>query len=236
MEDVPSVASDWLKYRLLAETTQQHCVCVGRHIHVLQTPVAMGTSSVMEGTHSKTIPLKESSSISDHVVNRLVEENKCDSSTSDKDQSDCKKFPIGICDKGSDIDNLHESNSSNDSASTENKSQKHSCAKRLKISNNSQETLCNKFDAESSNAKRAAPDSGDTEENEFCLENVGFNMRQGQNRENLGPCLSLSHFVEGSTDVDYFNAYVLPDNMLQHFIVMDIVNPCSRKSICFTKG
>ena len=234
MEDVPSVAGDWLKYRLLAESTQHHCVCVGNHSDFLQTPVAMGTGSDMKGTHS--IPLKESSSkesssTSDHVVDRLAEENKCDSA-SDKALSDLQNFPI----KGSDIDNLHESNSSNDSASTENKSQKHSCAKRLKISNNSQETLCNKFDAESSNAKPAAPDSADTEENEFCLENVGFNMRQEQNRENLGPCLSLSHFVEGSTDVDYFNTYVLPDNMLQHFIVMDIVNPCSRKSICFTKG
>ena len=68
-----------------------------------------------------------------------------------------------------------------------------------------------------------------------CLENYGLNMRQEQKQNDLGPCLSLSHFLERSGDSDHFKQFCVPEDMLKRFIVMDIINPCSRKSTCFTK-
>lgn len=226
MEEIPTVATDWLKYRLLADTTQQHCVCAGHHRDVKQTPVAMETASVVNDSDSLLV--KERSSTPDQSVDRHSEDKNCNT-TADKNPSDLQNL-------GNSNETCSKTSSYNNSASTDHKSQTHSCAKRLKISNKSQVMACDNGNAESLHAKCAAPDSADTEENEVCLENIGFNMRQEQNQENLEPCLNLSNFLEDNKDMDYFKAYVLPDNMLQHFIVMDIISPCSRKSICFTKG
>ena len=83
-------------------------------------------------------------------------------------------------------------------------------------------------------------DSEDTKSvttNDNCLEKFGLNMRQEQiQEESLGPCLSLNHFLEDSKEKEYFKAYCLSDDMLRRFVVMDVVNPCCRKSTCFTKG
>ena len=68
-----------------------------------------------------------------------------------------------------------------------------------------------------------------------CLENYGLNMRQEQKQDDLGPCLSLSHFLERSGDSDHFKQFSVPEDMFKRFIVMDVINPCSRKSTCFTK-
>ena len=230
MEETPLVAANWLKYSLLAEATRQHCVC---------------TSPDMKDANS--VSVKDSNSSSDNLVDRIGKENYSDATLdkspidSDREQSELQSSPCRKCDKDSDAEYLHKVGSKCDansnSASTDEKSQIHSCAKRLKVSSNSQETICHKTCTKSSNATGDVVNSADTEVHGFCVENIGLNMRQQeQNQENLGHCLSLSHFLEDDKDIGYFKSYILPDNMLQHFIVMDIVNPCSRKSICFTKG
>ena len=230
MEDIPPVGADWLNYRQLAEKTAHHCVC---------------TSLDLKNAKSK--PVKDRSSSSNNMMDRIGEENYSDPNSnkspidSDKEQSELQSSPCRKCDKDSDAEYLHKVGSKCDansnSASTDEKSQIHSCAKRLKVSSNSQETICDKTDTEFSNATDDVFSSADTEVHGFCVENIGLNLRQQeQNQENLGHCLSLSHFLDDDKDMDYFKSYILPDNMLQHFIVMDIVNPCSRKSICFTKG
>lgn len=49
-----------------------------------------------------------------------------------------------------------------------------------------------------------------------------------------GKCLQLQHFLEKQS-AEYFKKYKLPDKDLKRFIVMDVVFPCIRKTICFTK-
>ena len=262
MDDIPVVAANWLKYRLLAETTQQHCVCAGYHGESIRIPVATETSSDLTEastvmTKTNSVCTKESSSVSDtqlnYVEERLAEEND---QTADKDRLHLKIFPDFVsdvkCVKVSESDSLHgctcNVNLNNSSDDVDNKSETHTCVKRLKRDSDIQPTVCGQgrrleetisdegSDTKSSNAKCTASASTDTKPNEFCLENFGFNMRQEENQEKLGPCLGLNHFMEENKDVDFFKPYLLPDNMLQHFIVMDIINPCSRKSTCFTKG
>ncbi|XP_071120197.1 tRNA (cytosine(38)-C(5))-methyltransferase-like [Mytilus edulis] len=60
-------------------------------------------------------------------------------------------------------------------------------------------------------------------------------LRQDEDTETYhGKCLQLQHFLEKQS-AEYFNKYKLPDKDLKRFIVMDVVFPCIRKTICFTK-
>ncbi|CAG2236473.1 DNMT2 [Mytilus edulis] len=60
-------------------------------------------------------------------------------------------------------------------------------------------------------------------------------LRQDDETETYhGKCLHLQHFLEKQS-TEYFNKYKLPDKDLKRFIVMDVVFPCIRKTICFTK-
>lgn len=71
-----------------------------------------------------------------------------------------------------------------------------------------------------------------------CLQTVGHNLRQNEceDPESHRPCLKLHHFLErGYSDRETFQDYLLKDKDFKRFIIMDIVNPCTRKSNCFTK-
>ncbi|KAL3841496.1 hypothetical protein ACJMK2_019632 [Sinanodonta woodiana] len=69
------------------------------------------------------------------------------------------------------------------------------------------------------------------------IENHNEIFRQVEDGEHIsyGPCLQLVHFLETANKREDFDKFRVPDKDLKRFILMDIVNPCSRKSICFTK-
>ncbi|KAK3602613.1 hypothetical protein CHS0354_034196 [Potamilus streckersoni] len=69
------------------------------------------------------------------------------------------------------------------------------------------------------------------------IENHNEIFRQVEDGEHksYGPCLQLVHFLETKNKLWDFDKFRVPEKDLKRFIVMDIVNPCSRKSICFTK-
>ena len=48
-------------------------------------------------------------------------------------------------------------------------------------------------------------------------------------------CRPVDHYLEQPDSVDYFDAFMIPEKFLKRFWVMDIVNPHSRNSCCFTK-
>lgn len=72
----------------------------------------------------------------------------------------------------------------------------------------------------------------------LCLQTAGRNLRQNEfeDPESQRPCLKLHHFLErGYSKRETFQDYLLKDKDFKRFIIMDIVNPCTRKSNCFTK-
>lgn len=74
--------------------------------------------------------------------------------------------------------------------------------------------------------------------NSDCLQNYGENMRQSltDDQKNFGPCLKLYHFLEDAVQTSHLlENYLVSEKDLKRFMVMDIVNPCSRKTCCFTK-
>lgn len=71
--------------------------------------------------------------------------------------------------------------------------------------------------------------------NDYHLLEEGQMMRQDNVTEvDDNKCLQLKSFME-EEDPEYFNKYKIPDKDLKRFIVMDVVLPFVRKSICFTK-
>ncbi|XP_052221086.1 tRNA (cytosine(38)-C(5))-methyltransferase-like isoform X2 [Dreissena polymorpha] len=71
-----------------------------------------------------------------------------------------------------------------------------------------------------------------------CLQNYGHNMRQSNCNDPVDhkPCLRLSHFLED--DSNHFSSwteYRLREKDFKRFVIMDVVNPCSVKTCCFTK-
>lgn len=80
--------------------------------------------------------------------------------------------------------------------------------------------------------------SEETFDNLYCLQNYGKNMRQSPSFEEKvdGPCLKLYNFLEDGFYIhDLFKEYQVSEKDLKRFMVMDIVNPCSSKTCCFTK-
>ncbi|XP_052801205.1 tRNA (cytosine(38)-C(5))-methyltransferase-like isoform X2 [Mya arenaria] len=72
----------------------------------------------------------------------------------------------------------------------------------------------------------------------ICLENYGRNMRQSNENDPLShkPCLPLHCFLkEDNMSDEEFEKYKVPDKDLKRFVIMDLVNPCSKKTNCFTK-
>ncbi|KAK3103940.1 hypothetical protein FSP39_023060, partial [Pinctada imbricata] len=69
-----------------------------------------------------------------------------------------------------------------------------------------------------------------------CLQNYAQNMRQENldNKESENDCLPIMHFLEEKS-VSEFECFCLSRKDLKRFIVMDVVLPCIKKSICFTK-
>lgn len=71
-----------------------------------------------------------------------------------------------------------------------------------------------------------------------CLQNFGLNMRQcdAEDSTSLKPCLPLSYFLDPEfSNTERFKDYLVKSKDFRRFIIMDIVNPCSTKSTCFTK-
>ncbi|XP_045175557.2 tRNA (cytosine(38)-C(5))-methyltransferase-like isoform X2 [Mercenaria mercenaria] len=94
---------------------------------------------------------------------------------------------------------------------------------------------CESFDKEASDKQKHI---GFCLQNSDCLENYGENMRQSltEDQADYGLCLKLHHFLEDKFDSqDLFKEYLITEKDLKRFMVMDIVNPCSRKTCCFTK-
>jgi hypothetical protein len=71
-----------------------------------------------------------------------------------------------------------------------------------------------------------------------CLQNYGKNLRQlmtDDQADNV-PCLDLYNFLEDRYFTqNLFEEYQLLEKDLKRFMSMDIVNPCSQKTCCFTK-
>ena len=217
MDELPTCAAAWMKYKILAESTQHQCVC--------------------GGYSSEEVELRETGSVS----NRLVTVGKHQENLTDNQYSHSAQSGEGLesnlgnsADIPGPVTGENKRISDTDRIEVED-SETHPCAKRLKVENK------NKMEDSTYNNNNAHDDSLKTESNkqsavcQNCLENYGLNMRQEQRQGNLGPCLSLSHFLEDSNEVDNFKPYNIPEDMLKRFIVMDIINPCSRKSTCFTK-
>ena len=74
----------------------------------------------------------------------------------------------------------------------------------------------------------------DSDKRHVCLEDYGKNMRQTHdNQPDYGPVLKLKHFLQDGDEK--CSECVVSDKDLKRFMVMDIVNPCSTKTNCFTK-
>ncbi|XP_060559579.1 tRNA (cytosine(38)-C(5))-methyltransferase-like [Ruditapes philippinarum] len=71
-----------------------------------------------------------------------------------------------------------------------------------------------------------------------CLQNYGKNLRQlmTDDQADYVPCLDLYNFLEDRYFTqNLFEEYQLLEKDLKRFMSMDIVNPCSQKTCCFTK-
>lgn len=72
-------------------------------------------------------------------------------------------------------------------------------------------------------------------DNDNALSKEGQLMRQDDDTDiSESKCLRLHNFLEQESS-KYFDQYKVPDKDLRRFIVMDVVIPCLRKTICFTK-
>ena len=72
-------------------------------------------------------------------------------------------------------------------------------------------------------------------DNDNALLKEGQLMRQDDDTDvSESKCLRLHNFLEQES-LEYFDKYKVPDKDLRRFIVMDVVIPCLRKTICFTK-
>lgn len=72
-------------------------------------------------------------------------------------------------------------------------------------------------------------------DNDNALLKEGQLMRQNDDTDvSESKCLRLHNFLEQES-LEYFDKYKVPDKDLRRFIVMDVVIPCLRKTICFTK-
>ena len=300
MEVLPACTREWMKYKLLAESSQHQCVCGG----FSSTELAQSVKG-------------ETSFSSD----RLVPGENCGEKITDMNQSNSNAQSESVSNKisGESGDSVNGENKRTSDADIEpDQSETHSCVKRLKIDNKNSTEGCganknndsdeinftstanrnnctyksssvvdkNDCTDKSNSDKNKSSDKSSSIGNERfksspvgdrnkctdkcssvgdksssigdkyncrittkcsdenakmsvmhqnCLENYGLNMRQEQKQNDLGPCLSLSHFLERSGDSDHFQQFSVPEDMLKRFIVMDIINPCSRKSTCFTK-
>jgi len=99
------------------------------------------------------------------------------------------------------------------------------------------------------NVSQCCPDitknkKADTSPNELsdctdiCLQDFGLNMRQNGEGDppSHRPCLPLHFFLgTGYTPPEMLARYRVPDKDLKRYVIMDVVNPCSVKSNCFTK-
>lgn len=68
------------------------------------------------------------------------------------------------------------------------------------------------------------------------LKEAGRNMRYCEEEDSF--ITDTSHSLSDYTEVgslDYFEEYLLSDKDLKLFVIMDIVYPAFKKSICFTK-
>ena len=177
-------------------------------------------------------------------VGSVVDKNNCSGkSSSVVDKNNCSGKSSSVVDKNNctDKSNSDRNNSSDKSSSIGNESfksspvgDKNKCTDKCSSVGDKSSSIGDKYNCRittkcsDENAKMSVI-------HQNCLENYGLNMRQEQKQNELGPCLSSSHFLERSVDSDHFKQFSVPEDMLKRFIVMDIINPCSRKSTCFTK-
>lgn len=74
--------------------------------------------------------------------------------------------------------------------------------------------------------------------NSECLQSYGLNMRQSltEDQMNYAASLKLHYFLaENFKCSELYKDYLVPERDFKRFMVMDIVNPCSEKTCCFTK-
>ena len=300
MEVLPTCSREWMKYKLLAESSQQECVCGGFSITELAQSVEGETSSSSDrlvpgencgenitdmnqsnsNAQSESVSKNTSGESGDSVnsenkrtsdagiepdqsethscVKRLKIDHKdstegCSADknnysekinyTSAANKNKCTDKSSFVVDKNNctDISNSDKNNSNDKTSSDGNKRLKSSpvgdrnkCTDTYSSDSDKSSSIGDKYNCRittkcsDENAKMSVMHRN-------CLENYGLNMRQEQKQNELGPCLSLSHFLERSGDSDHFKQFRVPEDMLKRFIVMDIINPCSRKSTCFTK-
>ena len=287
MEVPPTCTQEWMKYKLLAESSQHQCVCGGFPGTQLAQSVdgeirpSSDRLAPGENTGEKITDMNQSNSNaqsesvskntsgeSDDSVNsenkrtsdagiepdqsqthscvkrlKIDHKNSTEGCSADENNYSEEINFTSTANKSncSDTSNFDRNNSSDKSSSIGNESLKSSpvgnrnkCTDKCSSVGDKSSSIGDKYNCRittkcsDENAKMSVMDQN-------CLENYGLNMRQEQKQNDLAPCLSLSHFLERSGDSDHFKQFSVPEDMLKRFIVMDIINPCSRKSTCFTK-
>lgn len=164
MEDLPNQASQWMKYKILAQKTQLECVCQSYNENFARNPsVRLAEDCSNPGSQTATVHDQLERVAKPHMNDS---QSQFDSEARSDNCSDC------VC-VHSDTSSLHQKNDSDEIKDIENNDgQAHSCAKRLKTDARDELEACDKeisVDDETANCDLVC--SKGAKLNSFCAEN-----------------------------------------------------------------
>ena len=252
MLNLPECPKDWLPYKLEAEATackvdlyeQYTCVCDGHHgnregrkseenINFMRSSDGLHDSyseqiePVSTKTSEKRNYLKRPSNDISNVGSKHLKLDSSQSVCEITSNETERKSPNG-CEIASNELGIK---SSNDSS--------FELPHHL---NDVQDAKCDAADSDkqTSTFSKHPVETGPVEDisNKNCLQNYGHLLRLLAEERDVtdGICLKVRHFLESNwQSVDKFKDYIVPEKYFRQLVPMDIVNPCTRKTACFTK-